>query len=169
MEMNFKQKLQRVRTLIFDVDGVLTDGSLLVMPDGEFLRRMNIKDGYAMSQAIKQGYRIAIISGGHSSGVPLRLRRLGVEEVHMGVENKLEVYEKLLRKYNISDEEVLYMGDDVPDLPVLRRCGVPCCPSGSAVEVEQQSIYVSHKASGEGCVRDVIEQVMRLHGKWVVN
>lgn len=169
MEMNFKQKLQRVRTLIFDVDGVLTDGSLLVMPDGEFLRRMNIKDGYAMSQAIKHGYRIAIISGGHSTGVPVRLRRLGVEEVHMGVENKLEVYEQLLRKYNIADEEVLYMGDDVPDLPVLRRCGVPCCPAGSAVEVEQQSIYVSHKASGDGCVRDVIEQVMRLHGKWVAN
>lgn len=169
MEMNFKQKLQRVQTLIFDVDGVLTDGSLLVMPDGEFLRRMNIKDGYAMSQAIKHGYRIAIISGGHSSGVPVRLRRLGVEEVHMGVENKLEVYEQLLRKYNITDEEVLYMGDDIPDLPVLRRCGVPCCPAGSAVEVEQLSIYISHKASGDGCVRDVIEQVMRLHGKWVVN
>jgi 3-deoxy-D-manno-octulosonate 8-phosphate phosphatase (KDO 8-P phosphatase) len=150
----------------FDVDGVLTDGSLLVMPDGEFLRRMNIKDGYAMSLAVKRGYRIAIISGGHSTGVPVRLRRLGIEEVFMGVENKLSVYDSLLEKYSLSDEQVLYMGDDLPDLPLIHRCGIPCCPADAVTEILQKCIYVSSREGGQGCVRDVIEQVMRLHGKW---
>ena len=166
MEINFKEKLQKVNTFIFDVDGVLTDGSLLVMPDGEFLRRMNIKDGYAMALAVKRGYRIAIISGGHSSGVPVRLKRLGIEEVFMGVENKLVVYEQLLEKYNLADEQILYMGDDVPDLPLIKRCGVPCCPADAVTEILQKSIYVSSREGGQGCVRDIIEQVLRLHGNW---
>lgn len=166
MEINFKEKLQKVTTFIFDVDGVLTDGSLLVMPDGEFLRRMNIKDGYAMALAVKRGYRIAIISGGHSSGVPVRLKRLGIEEVYMGVENKLVVYDQLLEKYSLSDEQILYMGDDVPDLPLIKRCGVPCCPADAVTEILQKSIYVSSREGGQGCVRDIIEQVLRLHGNW---
>jgi 3-deoxy-D-manno-octulosonate 8-phosphate phosphatase (KDO 8-P phosphatase) len=166
METNFKERLNRISTFIFDVDGVLTDGSLLVMPDGEFLRRMNIKDGYAMSQAIKKGYRIAIISGGHSTGVPLRLKRLGVEEIHMGVENKLMVYEQILEKYNLTDDRILFMGDDLPDMPLIRRCGVPCCPADGVVEIMSSSIYISQKPGGHGCVRDVIEQVMRLHNTW---
>ena len=166
MEINFKEKLQKVNTFIFDVDGVLTDGSLLVMPDGEFLRRMNIKDGYAMALAVKRGYRIAIISGGHSSGVPVRLKRLGIEEVFRGVENKLVVYEQLLEKYNLADEQILYMGDDVPDLPLIKRCGVPCCPADAVTEILQKSIYVSSREGGQGCVRDIIEQVLRLHGNW---
>lgn len=166
MESNFKEKLKKVNTFIFDVDGVLTDGSLLVMPDGEFLRRMNIKDGYAMALAVKRGYRIAIISGGHSSGVPVRLKRLGIEEVFMGVENKLVVYEQLLEKYNLTDEQILYMGDDIPDLPLIKRCGVPTCPADAVTEILQKSIYVSSREGGQGCVRDVIEQVLRLHGNW---
>lgn len=166
MEVNFKEKLKKVSTFIFDVDGVLTDGSLLVMPDGEFLRRMNIKDGYAMAHAIKRGYRIAIISGGHSTGVPVRLRRLGIEEVYMGVENKLKVYDQLLEKYSLSDDQVLFMGDDLPDLPLVQRCGVPCCPADAVTEILEKSIYVSSKEGGQGCVRDVIEQVLRLHGNW---
>ena len=166
METNFKEKLNLINTFIFDVDGVLTDGSLLVMPDGEFLRRMNIKDGYAMQLAIKRGYRIAIISGGHSSGVPIRLKRLGIEEVHMGVENKLVIYDQLLEKYGINDSQVLFMGDDVPDMPVLIRCGVPCCPLDAVTEIKNKSIYISHQDGGKGCVRDIIEQVMRLHGVW---
>jgi 3-deoxy-D-manno-octulosonate 8-phosphate phosphatase (KDO 8-P phosphatase) len=166
MEINFKEKLKKVSTFIFDVDGVLTDGSLLVMPDGEFLRRMNIKDGYAMALAVKRGYRIAIISGGHSTGVPVRLRRLGIEEVFMGVENKLKVYDQLLEKYSLTDEQVLFMGDDIPDLPLIKRCGVPCCPADAVTEILQKSEYVSLKEGGHGCVRDVIEQVLRLHGNW---
>ncbi len=166
MEMNFKDKLKAVTTFIFDVDGVLTNGMLLVMPDGEFLRSMNIKDGYAMQLAIKNGYRIAIISGGHSKGVPIRLERLGIHDVHMGVVNKTQVYNQLLSKYNLSSDEILYMGDDIPDLPLLKLCGIPCCPADAVQEIKNQSIYVSHKNGGEGCVRDVIEQVLRLQDKW---
>ena len=158
--------LNDVRMFVFDVDGVLTDGSLLVMPDGEFLRRMNIKDGYAMQLAIKKGYMIAIISGGHSTGVPIRLQRLGIQEVHMGVLNKSEVYEAVLLKNNIRTGEVLFMGDDLPDLPLIRKCGVPCCPADAVHEIISESIYISRKNGGEGCVRDVIEQVMRMQGNW---
>ncbi len=166
MEINFKVKLNKVNTFIFDVDGVLTNGMLLVMPDGEFLRSMNIKDGYAMQLAIKKGYRIAIISGGHSNGVPIRLQRLGVQDVFMGVANKLEVYNSLLVKYNLNDESILYMGDDLPDLPLIKKCGVPCCPQDAVREIKADSIYISDKNGGDGCVRDIIEQVLRLHGKW---
>lgn len=166
MEINFKVKLNKVNTFIFDVDGVLTNGMLLVMPDGEFLRSMNIKDGYAMQLAIKKGYRIAIISGGHSNGVPIRLQRLGVQDVFMGVANKLDVYNSLLVKYNLDDESILYMGDDLPDLPLIKKCGVPCCPQDAVREIKADSIYISDKNGGDGCVRDIIEQVLRLHGKW---
>ncbi|MFM7079732.1 MAG: KdsC family phosphatase [Bacteroidota bacterium] len=166
METNFKQRLSVVNTFVFDVDGVLTDGSLLVMPDGEFLRRMNIRDGYAMQLAIKKGYRMAIISGGHSSGVPVRLKRLGVQEVHMGVSDKLSTFNQVLSKLNSTPEQVLVMGDDMPDLPMLNNCGVPCCPADAAVEVRNASIYVSTINGGHGCVRDVIEQVLRLQGNW---
>lgn len=166
MELNFKIKLQSVTTFIFDVDGVLTNGMLLVMPDGEFLRSMNIKDGYAMQLAIKKGYRIAIISGGHSKGVPVRLERLGIQDIFMGVNNKMEVYNELLLKYNLTNEAVLYMGDDQPDLPLLKICGVPCCPGDAVPEIKANSVYVSQKNGGDGCVRDIIEQVMRLHGTW---
>jgi 3-deoxy-D-manno-octulosonate 8-phosphate phosphatase (KDO 8-P phosphatase) len=166
MEINFKDRLRKVNTFFFDVDGVLTNGMLLVMPDGEFLRSMNIKDGYAMQLAIKKGYRIAIISGGHSKGVPIRLKRLGVQEVHMGVTDKTEIYNMLIQKYNIGADDILYMGDDLPDLPLLKLCGVPCCPNDAVNEIKAISVYVSPNLGGEGCVRDVIEQVMRLHGKW---
>ncbi|MBL0341938.1 MAG: HAD hydrolase family protein [Bacteroidetes bacterium] len=166
MKMNFKEKLKAVTTFMFDVDGVLTNGMLLVMPDGEFLRSMNIKDGYAMQLAIKKGYRIAIISGGHSKGVPVRLERLGVQDIFMGVTNKMQVYTDLLSKYNLTNDAVLYMGDDLPDLPLLQLCGVPCCPGDAVTEIKNQSIYISQKNGGDGCVRDIIEQVMRLHGTW---
>jgi 3-deoxy-D-manno-octulosonate 8-phosphate phosphatase (KDO 8-P phosphatase) len=166
MEINFKVRLKTVTTFVFDVDGVLTDGSLLVMPDGEFLRRMNIKDGYAMQLAIKKGYRIAIISGGHSTGVPVRLQRLGIQDVYMGVENKTQVFNVLLTKYSIDTSQVLFMGDDLPDLPLIKKCGVPCCPADAVTEIKEASIYISQKKGGEGCVRDVIEQVMRVQGNW---
>jgi len=166
MDINFKERLKKVSTFVFDVDGVLTDGSLLVMPDGEFLRRMNIRDGYAMQLAIKAGYRMAIISGGHSSGVPVRLKRLGVQEVHMGVANKISVLTEVLDRFGSNPEDVLVMGDDMPDLPMLHHCGVPCCPYDAASDIRNASVYVSPLNGGQGCVRDVIEQVLRLHGKW---
>lgn len=166
MEKNFKERLKTIKTFIFDVDGVLTNGMLLVMPDGEFLRSMNIKDGYAMQLAVKKGYRLAIISGGHSKGVPIRLQRLGIEDVYMGVTDKSVVFHELLQKRDIKAEDVLYMGDDLPDLPLLKLCGVPCCPADAVHEIKDQSIYVSPFEGGNGCVRDVIEQTMRLHGTW---
>jgi 3-deoxy-D-manno-octulosonate 8-phosphate phosphatase (KDO 8-P phosphatase) len=166
METNFKERLHKVNTFIFDVDGVLTDGSLLVMPDGEFLRRMNIRDGYAMQLAIRKGYRLAIISGGHSSGVPVRLKRLGVQEVHMGVTNKLQIMQEVLARFESDPSQVLVMGDDMPDLPMLRNCGVPCCPADAAHEIRNESVYVSSFNGGHGCARDVIEQVLKLQGHW---
>src|SRR5688572_3233238 len=166
MESNFKEKLKGIKTFIFDVDGVLTNGMLLVMPDGEFLRSMNIKDGYAMQLAIKKGYLIVVISGGHSTGVPVRLQRLGIQEVHMGVSDKNAVFQSILSKYNLDTSNILYMGDDIPDIEVLKQCGVPCCPLDAVNEIKSNCIYVSHKNGGDGCVRDIIEQVMRLHGTW---
>lgn len=163
---NFKEKLQDIKCFIFDVDGVLTNGNLIIMPDGELLRTMNIKDGYAMQLAIKKGYHIAIISGGKSEGVPKRLERLGITDIHMAVKNKMEIYTALKVKHAITDNHILYMGDDVPDLEIMKEAGVAACPNDAVEEIKNISIYRSQQNGGEGCVRDVIEQVMRLHGKW---
>jgi len=163
---NFKTKLTRVTTFIFDIDGVLTDGSVTLMPDGEQLRTMNIKDGYALQLAIKKGYKIAIISGGKSESVRKRLNGLGVFDVYLGSDDKIETYDEFILTYDINPDEILYMGDDVPDYEVMKRIGVPTCPKDSSQEIIDISIYVSHKNGGKGCVRDVIEQVMRVQGKW---
>lgn len=163
---NFKTKLTRVKTFIFDIDGVLTDGSITLMPDGEQLRAMNIKDGFAMQLAVKKGYKIAIISGSKSEGVRKRLHGLGIYDVYLGSDNKIETYNEFLLTYEINPDEILYMGDDVPDYEVMKRIGVPTCPNDSAQEIKDISIYISDKKGGEGCVRDVIEQVMRVQGNW---
>jgi len=163
---NFKTKLTRINTFIFDVDGVLTDGSITLMPDGEQVRAMNIKDGYAMQLAVKKGFKIAIISGSKSEGVRKRLNGLGIFDVYMNCDNKLETYAEFLLTYEIKPEEILYMGDDVPDFEVMKRIGVPTCPKDAVHEIKDISIYVSDKNGGKGCVRDVIEQVMRVQGKW---
>jgi 3-deoxy-D-manno-octulosonate 8-phosphate phosphatase (KDO 8-P phosphatase) len=166
MDTSFKVYLTKIKAFVFDVDGVLTDGSLLVMADGEFLRRMNIKDGYAMQLAVKKGYRIAVISGGHSTGVPKRLERLGLTEVHMGVKDKLEVYNSMLQRQQIEASEVLCMGDDMPDIPILTRSGLATCPSDAVPEIKAVSHYISEVPGGHGCVRDVIRQVMLAQGTW---
>ena len=163
---NYKEKLLKVNTFVFDYDGVLSDGYVLINSNGDALRTANVKDGYAMQLAVKKGYRLAIISGGHSKGVPVRLQRLGIEDVHMGVTDKSAVFHELLQKRGIQAEDVLYMGDDLPDLPLLKLCGVPCCPADAVHEIKDHSIYVSPFEGGNGCVRDVIEQTMRLHGTW---
>ncbi len=163
---NFKVKLNRVKAFIFDIDGVLTDGSVTLMPDGEQLRAMNIKDGYAIQLAVKKGYKIAVISGGKSESVRKRLNGLGVYDVYLGCDNKIETYNEFILTYEINPDEILYMGDDVPDYEVMKRIGVPTCPSDSAQEIKDISIYVSAKKGGKGCVRDVIEQVMRVQGNW---
>lgn len=163
---NFKQKLHKIKCFVFDVDGVLTNGALIITPEGEFLRTMNIKDGYAIQLAVKKGYHVAVISGGHSEGVPVRMNRLGVTNVFMGVEDKMKKFEELKSNLNLSNENILYMGDDVPDIKVMQQCGIATCPNDAVPDVKKICLYVSGYNGGQGCVRDIIEQTMRLHGKW---
>ena len=163
---NFKEKLRSIKCFVFDVDGVLTDGKLWLMPDGDPVRVMNSKDGYAMREAINNGYRIIIISGRGSPGVKMRLDKLGIVDGLLWVDDKKKALAELLSKYSLVAEEVLFMGDDIVDIAAMSICGIPCCPADAVPDVKEVSIYVSDKKGGEGCVRDVIEQTMRLHGKW---
>jgi 3-deoxy-D-manno-octulosonate 8-phosphate phosphatase (KDO 8-P phosphatase) len=166
---NFKTRLTRVKAFIFDVDGVLTDGSVTLLPDGEQVRMMNIKDGYAMQLAIKKGFKIAIISGGRSEMVRKRLSGLGITDIYLGVHTKIDRYHEVLTMYDLSAEEVLYMGDDIPDYEVMKHVGVPTCPKDSAPEIKNICIYISDKNGGRGAVRDVIEQVLKVQNKWMDN
>jgi 3-deoxy-D-manno-octulosonate 8-phosphate phosphatase (KDO 8-P phosphatase) len=163
---NFKEKLSNVKAFIFDVDGVLTDGSVTLMPDGEQVRVMNIKDGYALQLAIKKGFYIAIISGGKSEMVRKRLNGLGITDVYLGAHTKIDIYKEFIQIHQLNEEEILYMGDDIPDYEVMQRVGVPTCPADSATEIKNISIYISDKNGGKGCVRDVLEQTMRAQDKW---
>jgi 3-deoxy-D-manno-octulosonate 8-phosphate phosphatase (KDO 8-P phosphatase) len=163
---NFKEKLRNVRCFVLDIDGVLTDGSLHILQDGVMLRKMNIKDGYALQLAAKKGYYIFVISGSNAEGVQKRLENLGIKEVYLKVENKLSQLDNLLIKHHVGMSQVLYMGDDMPDLLVMKKCAVPTCPADAVHQVKEASIYVSEKNGGEGCVRDVIEQVLTLNGDW---
>jgi 3-deoxy-D-manno-octulosonate 8-phosphate phosphatase (KDO 8-P phosphatase) len=167
MESNFKQRLSHINTFIFDVDGVLTDGSLILLPTGEQVRTMNIKDGYALQLAVKKGYKIAVISGKRSEPVADRLKGLGIFDLYMGINTKMEAYDEFISTYAISPEKILYMGDDIPDLDVMKKVGVAACPEDAAEEIKKIAIYISDKKGGKGCVRDVIRQVMKLHNKWI--
>lgn len=169
MEISYKQILPKINTFIFDVDGVLTNGTLTIMPDGELVRHMNVKDGYAMKNALNKGFRVCIISGGTNEGVRNRLQALGIEDVFLGAHDKIKQYSELVKKYNLKPENVLYMGDDVPDYPVMKLVGLPACPNDAVREIQQVSKYISDKKGGEGCVRDVIEQVLRVQNKWTEN
>lgn len=163
---SYKEYLNRITTLIFDVDGVLTDGTVTVTTSGEMLRRMSIKDGYALKTAVDNGYNVCIISGGSNEGVRLRLKGLGVTDIFLGVHNKVEQLNLYLNKNNIDIKSALYMGDDIPDLQVMQLVGLPCCPQDAAIEIKAASLYISHKNGGKGAVRDVIEQVMKVQDKW---
>lgn len=169
MEKSYKQYLPNIDTFIFDVDGVLTNGIVTIMPDGELVRQMNIKDGYALKTAVDKGYRVCIISGGTNEGVRTRLKNLGITDIYLGAHNKTEQYNELLDMYHLQPENVLYMGDDIPDYPVMKLVGMPCCPNDAAPEIKEVSKYISNIKGGEGCVRDVLEQVMRVQGKWDSN
>ena len=166
MEISYKQLLPNITTLIFDVDGVLTNGMITIMPDGEMIRHMNIKDGYALKSAVNEGFNVCIISGGTNEGVRTRLANLGIKDIYLGAHDKIKQYQELVEKYNLQPENVLYMGDDVPDFPVMKLVGFPCCPNDAAREIQQVSKYISDKKGGDGCVRDIIEQIMRVQGKW---
>ena len=158
--------MNQITTFVFDVDGVLTDGTIHVTPTGEMLRNMNIRDGYAMKAAIENGYTVCIISGGSNEGVRVRLRNLGITDIHLGVPNKVETFKEFTDIYNIKPENVLYMGDDIPDYHVMQFVGLPTCPQNAVPEIKGISKYISHVEGGKGAVRDVIEQVMKVQGKW---
>lgn len=166
MQKSYKELMPQIKTFIFDVDGVLTNGMITIHPNGELIRQMNIKDGYALKTAVNAGFLVCIISGGSNEGVRSRLKALGIEEIHLGVHQKDRVYQELLEKHKISSENTLYMGDDLPDHPVMKKVGFACAPSDAAPEIKEISQYISPKKGGEGCVRDVIEQVLRVQGKW---
>lgn len=163
---SYKIKLQKVNTFIFDVDGVFTNGQI-ILHNQELLRSFNAKDGYAVQYAVKMGYRIFIITGGDSTEVKRSLLNLGATEVHLQSRNKLGVYKDLLKRHNIKEYETLYMGDDIPDLPIMKHVGVSCCPQDAAIELLEGTDYQSPYNGGCGCVRDVIEQTLRLQKKWL--
>ncbi len=164
--INYKEKLSPIRAFVFDFDGVMTDGSVWVYADRETVRAGNIKDGYAVQYAVKKGYIIAVISGATSASIDNRMQMLGVDQCYTGCGNKIETYERFLKTNNLTDSQVLYMGDDLPDYPVLKRAGVSTCPADAAVEIRNMVDYISLYPGGHGAVRDVIEQVLRLHGNW---
>jgi 3-deoxy-D-manno-octulosonate 8-phosphate phosphatase (KDO 8-P phosphatase) len=164
--MNILQHFNTISCFVFDMDGVLTDGTLLVLPDGVMARKMNIKDGYALQLAIKKGYHVLVISGGNSPEVKERLQKLGVTEVWMQVSDKASVLQEWLTNHLIPQSEVLFMGDDVPDLQVMKLAGLQACPSDAAIDVKNTVDYISTFKGGEGCVREVIEKVMKLRGNW---
>ena len=159
-------KFKHITTFVFDVDGVMTDGSLLVLPHGVMARRMNIKDGYALQLAVKRGYHVVVISGGNSPEVKERLEKLGVTLVWMQVSNKTAVLQEFIQDKGLDKQAVLYMGDDLPDLDVMQAAGLACCPADAARDIKEIAHYISPLKGGDGCVRDVIEKVMRLRGNW---
>ncbi len=165
---NFKEDLKKVKAFVFDVDGVFTDAGLYCMGNGEQVRKMNTRDGFAVRFAIKMGYPIGIISaGGKNEGTIKRLQYLDIEDLYMGSFKKTDSIIDFGKKYSLDLDSILYMGDDIPDYPVLKMVGVPTCPGDAAVEIKQVSKYISNIDGGNGCVRDVIEQVLRAQGKWV--
>ena len=164
---NFKEDLQNIKAFAFDVDGVLSNPKVYLHPDGELVRTMNTKDGYALQYAAKRGYPIAIISGGRTESVGLRFKGLGINDIYLGSSRKVEDFNDFILKYDLAPGDVLYMGDDLPDYDVMRQAGVACCPSDAVEEIKSISHYISHLGGGEGCARDVIEQVLRLHGRWM--
>ena len=164
--MNVLEHFQDISTFVFDVDGVLTDGSVLLLENGLQARRMNVKDGLALQMALKNGYNVIIVSGGSSEPIIHRLEYLGLTEINLGLKDKLKYLEAYVEQNNLRWQQILYMGDDLPDIPVLGKVGLPCCPADAAIEVRAISKYISALNGGHGCVRDVIEKVLKLNDHW---
>ncbi len=162
----FLQKLKEITTFIFDVDGVLTDGSVQVTDNGQSLRTFNIKDGYAMQLAVKRGYNLCIISGGDGIAMGRRFLNLGITDVFLGVGDKVLIFNQYLKNKNITADEVLYMGDDIPDLKVMKMVGLPTCPADAVEEIKAISTFISPYSGGKTAVRDIIEKVMKVQGRW---
>ncbi len=164
--MNVLEYFKEITTFIFDIDGVLTDGSVLLLENGLQARAMNIKDGLALQMALKNGYKVIILSGAASEPVINRLQYLGIEEVHLGLKDKRKFLQLYIQQERLSNREILYMGDDLPDIGALEIVGLPCCPIDGSIEVKKISKYISPYKGGSGCVRDVIEKVLKLNGHW---
>lgn len=164
---NYKALLKNVDTFIFDYDGVMTDGKVILMDEGQPLRSANVKDGYVLQLVVKLGYNVVIISGGFSKSMENRFETLGIKDVFLGTKNKEVVLKKYLADRNIKPEHVVYMGDDIPDYYVMKMVGIPVCPVDAAEEIKEISIFISDKKGGEGCVRDIVEQVLKVQGKWM--
>lgn len=164
--MNELERFKQINTFIFDVDGVLTNSELIILENGQLLRKMNTRDGYALKRAVDKGYRVCIITGGGSSGVTLRLKGLGITDIYSKIHDKIDAFEEYIHAYDIDPVHILYMGDDVPDYDVMRKVILPACPFDAASEILEISQYVSPMKGGEGCVRDVIEKVLKLRGDW---
>ena len=161
--------LSKIKAIIFDIDGVLSAETITLSSEGEPLRTVNIKDGYAIQLAMKLGLRIAIMTGAKTQAVRRRYEGLGVEDIYIGCSVKIKTYDEFLQKYGLTDDEVMFMGDDIPDLEIMRRVGCPVCPKDACPEILDVSCYVSHLRGGYGCGSDVIEQTLRAQGKWQMN
>ena len=159
--------LKKIRAIIFDVDGVLSCQTIPLSPLGEPVRTVNIHDGYAIQLAVKKGLHLAIITGGRGEELLLRYQRLGLTDIVMNAGVKVVAYEQLKQRCGFSDDEIIYMGDDIPDYELMKRVGCPCCPADACPEIKEVSCYVSRYPGGQGCVRDVIEQVLRAQNKWM--
>ena len=166
MEKSYKEIMPQITTFIFDVDGVLTDGTVTIFPNGELIRKMNTKDGFALKTAVDIGYNFCIITGGSNMSVKSRLEGLGIKDIYLGAHNKIEQMYQYIDIHNISLENILYMGDDIPDYPSMALVGLPTCPKDAVQEIQNISKYISQKRGGKGCVRDVIEQVLKVQDKW---
>lgn len=164
---NYKELLHHIKAFVFDYDGTLTDGKVILLDEGEPLRTANVRDGYAIQLAIKKGYQVAIISGGRSRSMINRFRMLNVRHVFLGVEHKLDTLKTFMETNDLKPENVLFLGDDIPDYHAMKYCGLAACPADAAEEIKSVSHYISHFKGGEGCARDVIEQVMKVQGKWM--
>lgn len=166
---NYKALLPQVTTFIFDYDGVMTDGVIIISENGEALRTAQVKDGYALQLACKLGYNVAVISGAICNSITKRLEQLKIKDVYLGVSDKVETLEKYMKKKNLKPEQVVYMGDDIPDYKAMQMVGMPVCPADAAEEIKSISLYISHQNGGRGCVRDIIEQVLKVQDKWMLN
>ena len=164
--MNYKEKLEEIELFVFDYDGVFTDGIVLLMEDGSNVRQANTRDGYAVQWAIKQGLNVAVLTGGKEPAVKARMELLGVKEIHLGCHDKLESLKYLCNKLKISLDKVMYMGDDMPDLTAMKEVGLSVCPNDAATDILNIADYVSPVNGGKGCVREILEQAMRLKGIW---
>ncbi len=159
--------LTKIRAIVFDVDGVLSCSTIQMNSKGEPVRTINIKDGYAIQLAVKMGIHVAIMTGGHNEDISRRYGYLGVSDIYLNCAVKINTWDEYLKKYELTDEEVIYMGDDIPDYQIMQRTKCPCCPKDAVPEIKDISIYISDRNGGEGCARDVIEQVLRAQGKWL--